>query len=141
MARILVRVKQGRRMREDGATWVGGQTLWIEDGRFSDLSDMVDQVMGVEPQVFTGAMAEPGPVMQPDVAKPMGVVNTELSKPRDPQADIFPEPKNGFPVPVIEEEAPIVTSSTDDDDSAEFAKVPERKKTPAVTTRKVKKGK
>ena len=61
MEKILVRVKPGRRIVEDGVVWAGGQTFWCYSSRLKDLADVVDPVQGVvpRPEVHNTAMPEP----------------------------------------------------------------------------------
>jgi len=130
MAKILVRVKPGMNVRESGAGWTSGQTFWIDESRFKDVADTVDKVTGVEPKIFTGAMDEPVHLKPESTSKLTGIPVPELRQPREPEAEVMVEP-----------DPPPKKSATADDDSAEFIKTPETKKTlvkkPAVKKSKI----
>lgn len=85
MPQVMVRVKPGERLRENGATYVEGQTLWVPLERIRDIMDQVDEVKGVAaPAVRTTAIDSPRPVIGPvDMPQP----DVRLLAPRDAEED------------------------------------------------------
>ncbi len=82
MKQVMVRVKTGCRLRENGTTYVENQVLWVYEDRLTSLLDLVDLVGGVEPKrdetkaavvaenVRTTAMAEPSTPRPQKMPKP-----------------------------------------------------------------------
>jgi len=80
MERLLVRVKPGARIMEQGTLFTGGQTFWVFPERFADIADSVDRVEGAQPPVVkTTAIGSPREHLTPEA---MPVPQVRLSTPR-----------------------------------------------------------
>jgi hypothetical protein len=75
---VLVRVRSGCRLRENGVVYVEGQTFWTTLDRLKDLIDAAERVQGVP--VRTVDVAPPIPAFQPETKMP--VPETRLVQPR-----------------------------------------------------------
>jgi len=97
MAPVLVRVKQGCRLRENGSNYIEGQTFYVDQERVSSIADMVDTVQGVAP-VRTAAILSPPrtfeatamPTPDPKLVEPTdtSTPSLKLTKPRNLE-DLF----------------------------------------------------
>lgn len=95
MALVLVRVKQGHRLRENGCNWVEGQTFYVEEARVSSLADQVDVVQGVTPVRAAAILSPPRTLEVPQSETLIPSPDPKL-KPREiaePEEEDAPEKK------------------------------------------------